>query len=135
MSQQPSCQTRNMTRIGRAMSGAAILFLTFDGVIKLLDLPVVRESLAELGLPPTLSVGLGVLTLALTALYAWPRTALLGAVLLTGLMGGAMATHLRVGSPLLTHLLFGFYLGVLLWGGLWLRSPGVRRVMPVRVDG
>jgi hypothetical protein len=75
---------------------------------------------------------LGVLTLLCTALYAWPRTAVLGAILLTGYMGGAMATHLRVGSPLFSHLLFGFYLGLMIWGGLWLREPRLRALIPFR---
>ena len=86
----------------------------------------------ELGHPTTDSFArfLGIVTLACTALYAWPHTAVLGAVLLTGLFGGAIATHLRIGSPLLSHTLFGIYLGVIVWGGLWLRDERVRRVMP-----
>ena len=67
----------------------------------------------------------------MTALYAWPRTAVLGAVLLTGYLGGAVATHLRVGSPLFSHTLFGVYLGIALWGGLWLRDGRVRALLPV----
>ncbi len=70
------------------------------------------------------------MTLVCTALYAWPRTALLGAVVLTGLFGGAIATHLKLHSPLFSHTLFGLYLGILVWGGLWLRDPRVRQVMP-----
>lgn len=75
---------------------------------------------------------LGVLTLAGVVLYAIPRTAILGAILLTGYMGGAMATHLRIGSPLFSHVLFGFCLGVLIWGGLYLRDPGLRQLIPFR---
>lgn len=117
---------------GRAMSALVIAFLLLDGVIKLLALDVVLQTLAQLGYPPSaaLARGLGVLTLVATLLYAWPRTALLGAVLLTGLLGGAMATHLRAGSPLFTHFLFGAYLGLLAWGGLWLRSPTLRGWLP-----
>ncbi len=74
---------------------------------------------------------IGLLLLAITALYAWPRTAVLGAVLLTGYLGGALATHLRIGSPLFSHTLFGVYLGIATWGGLWLRNPRVRSVLPV----
>lgn len=117
---------------GRVMSGLAILFLLFDGGIKLVPLEIVITTSKEMGLPATESFArfLGVVTLVCTALYAWPRTALLGAVLLTGLFGGAIATHLKLDSPLFSHTLFGLYLGILVWGGLWLRDPRVRRVMP-----
>lgn len=118
---------------GRILSGLAILFLIFDGMIKLPPLDLVTTTMKELGYPTTNSFArfLGVVTLACTALYAWPRTALLGAVLLTGLFGGAIATHLRIGSPLVSHTLFGIYFGITVWGGLWLRDERVRRVMPL----
>jgi hypothetical protein len=76
--------------------------------------------------------GLGVLTLLCALLYAIPRTSVFAAILLTGLLGGAMATHLRVDSPLFTHLLFGFYIGVMAWGGLYLRDPRLRAMIPIR---
>lgn len=117
---------------GRILSALVTLFLLFDGAIKVMALPVVEDTMAALGYPPGLGFGLGVLTLAIAALYAFPRTAVLGAVLLTGLLGGAMATHLRVGSPLFSHLLFGLYLGLLAWGGLWLRDPALRALIPLR---
>ncbi|MGQ3298371.1 DoxX family protein [Reyranella sp.] len=117
---------------GRVLSGLAILFLIFDGMIKLPPLDIVTGTMKELGYPTTDSFArfLGAVTLACTALYAWPRTALLGAVLLTGLFGGAIATHLRIDSPLFSHTLFGIYFGITVWGGLWLRDERVRRVMP-----
>ena len=117
---------------GRVLSGLAILFLLFDGLIKLPPLEIVTTTSRDMGLPATESFArfLGVVTLACTALYAWPRTALLGAVLLTGLFGGAIATHLRLDSPLFSHTLFGLYLGLMVWGGIWLRDFRVRRVMP-----
>ncbi|KAF0104778.1 MAG: hypothetical protein FD144_1307 [Rhodospirillaceae bacterium] len=117
---------------GRILSGLAVLFLLFDGIIKLPPLDVVTTTMKELGYPTTDSFArfLGFVTLACTALYAWPRTALLGAVLLTGLFGGAIATHLRIGSPLFSHTLFGIYFGITVWGGLWLRDERVRRVIP-----
>ncbi len=117
---------------GRVLSGLAILFLLFDGLIKLPPLEIVTTTSKEMGLPATASFArfLGIVTLACTILYAWPRTALLGAVLLTGLFGGAIATHLRLDSPLFSHTLFGLYLGLMVWGGLWLRDPRVRQVMP-----
>lgn len=117
---------------GRILSGLAILFLLFDGMIKLQPLDIVTTTMKELGYPTTDSFArfLGVVTLACTALYAWPRTALLGAVLLTGLFGGAIATHLRIGSPLFSHTLFGIYFGITVWSGLWLRDERVRQVIP-----
>ena len=119
---------------GWAMSGLVILFLLFDSVIKLIPMDVVTETMDQLGYSasPTLARGLGVLTLVCVVLYAYPRTAVLGAILLTGLFGGAMATHLRVGSPVFSHFLFGFYLGLLVWGGLYLRDARLRTLIPFR---
>ena len=112
---------------GRILSGAAIVFLLFDAAIKLVPIAPVIESMTQLGYPSTASFarGIGVLSLVCTVLYALPRTAVVGAVLLTGLLGGAVATHLRVGSPILTHVLFGVYLGVMIWGGILLRDARV----------
>lgn len=117
---------------GRALSGLAILFLVGDGAIKLVPLPVVVDTTAQLGWPTdaaTLRL-LGVVMLAATLLYALPRTALLGAILLTGYLGGAVATHARIGSPLFSHVLFGVYVGLLVWGGLWLRDARLRALTP-----
>jgi hypothetical protein len=124
--------TRTALWTGRVLSGIAILFLAFDGAIKLVPIQPVTDSLRELGYPASDSFArfLGVLTLLCTALYAWPRTAVLGAVLLTGIMGGAIASHLRLGDPLFSHTLFGVWLGLLFWAGLWLRDERVRRIMP-----
>ena len=118
---------------GRVLSGLVILFLTVDGVIKLVPIQPVIDSMRELGYPTSVSFArfIGVVTLVCTALYAWPRTSLLGAVLLTGLMGGAIATHLRLDHPLFSHTLFGVYLGLFLWGGLWLRDQRLRQLMPL----
>jgi hypothetical protein len=120
---------------GRVMSAVVILFLIFDAVIKLIPIAPVIESMVQLGYPgtPGLARGLGMVTLVCAVLYAWPRTAVLGAILMTGLLGGAIATHLRVGSPVFSHLLFGLYLGLLAWGGLYLRDPRLRRLMPFRM--
>jgi hypothetical protein len=125
--------SRTALWIGRILSGIVVLFLLVDGAIKLAPIQPVIDSLRELGYPPTESLArfLGVLTLICTLLYAWPRTALLGAVLLTGLMGGAIASHLRLGDPLFSHTLFGVWLGLFLWVGLWLREPRLRRLMPM----
>jgi len=116
------------------MSGLVVAFMVFDGGMKLVPFDVVIKSTAELGYPssPDLMRGLGVVALMCTALYAWPRTAVLGAILLTAYMGGTVATHLRVGNPLFSHMLFGVYLAVLAWGGLYLRDARVRALLPLR---
>jgi hypothetical protein len=119
---------------GYAMSGLIILFLLFDGGIKLVPLEIVTQTSGEIGLPtdPSFARLLGILTLVGVVLYAIPRTSVLGAILLTGYMGGAIATHLRIGSPLFSHTLFGVYLGLLIWGGLYLREPRLRALIPFR---
>ena len=119
---------------GRAMSGLVILFLLLDGTMKLVPLQVVIDTTATLGWPTDLATLrlLGVLTLGSALLYAWPRTSLLGAILLTGYLGGAVATHARIGSPLLTHTLFGVYIGALAWAGLALRTPALRALLTRR---
>ncbi|MGE6783413.1 DoxX family protein [Ensifer adhaerens] len=119
---------------GRFLSGVLVAFLVFDAVIKLVPLAVVTETMVALGYPADQGLArlLGILTLLCTVLYAIPRTSILGAILLTGYLGGAMATHLRAGSPLFTHLLFGFYLGIMAWGGLWLRDPRLRALIPLK---
>jgi hypothetical protein len=116
---------------GRALTGITTAFLLFDAGIKLARHPEVAKSCQALGLPVELAPTLGVLTLACLALYLVPRTAVLGAVLLTGYLGGAVLTHLRVGDPLLTHTLFPVYIGALLWTGLYLRDDRVRRLLAV----
>ena len=115
---------------GRILSGLVVAFLLLDGAIKLIPLDIVVQTSQELGIPVHLARTLGVMTLAGTVLYAMPRTSVLGAILLTGYLGGAIYTHVRAGSPLLTHTFFGIYLGVLIWGGLWLRDDRVRALIP-----
>ncbi len=113
---------------GRALTGFTAAFLLFDGGIKLAGHPAVTESSQTLGLPVELAPWLGVITLVCLALYLVPRTAVLGAVLLTGYLGGAVLTHLRVGDPWLSHTLFPVYVGAMVWGGLFLRDARVRRL-------
>ena len=124
--------TKGLSIAGFILSGLVVLFLLMDAVMKLLALPVVLQTTAELGYPVSVVRALGVLLLLCTALYAFPRTAVIGAVLLTAYLGGAVATHVRVESPLFSHVLFGVYLGVLLWGGLYLRDARVRELLPLR---
>ena len=111
---------------GRILSGLAVLFLLWDGVMKLMTLAPVAEAFVRLGYSVSLAVGIGIVELTCLALYVIPRTSLLGAVLLTGFLGGAVATHVRVEDPLLTHTFFPIYVGALLWGGLLLRDERVR---------
>lgn len=116
--------------IGRALTGLFALFMLGASVApKLLQMPVASETLAGLGWPDY-ALMIGVLELTFLALYLYPRTAVLGAVLMTALLGGAMATHIRVGSPLFSHTLFSIYLALFMWGGLWLRDPALRSVLP-----
>jgi hypothetical protein len=120
--------------LGRVLSGFVILFLLLDGAIKLVPWPIVTETLDRMGYGASESLArtLGTITVACTVLYAIPPTSILGAILLTGYLGGAMASHVRLGSPLFSHLLFGFYLGLMLWGGLWLRDGSLRALIPLR---
>ena len=112
---------------GRALSGVIVLF------IKLPPLDIVTQTMVPLGWPadPNVARMLGVICLISTALYALPRTAVLGAILLTAYMGGAIATNVRVDNPLFSHTLFGVYLGIILWAGLYLRDPRVRALIPL----
>ena len=122
----------NTRRLGWALSALPVLFLLFDIVIKLMNTAPVVESFTRLGYRSDLGPAIGLLELICLAVYLVPRTSLLGAVLLTGYLGGAVATHLRVGNPLLTHMLFPVYVGALLWGGLLLRDAGLRALVSLR---
>jgi hypothetical protein len=117
---------------GRIVSGLAIAFLAFDTIIKVLQLAPAIESTVQLGYPRSAVFVIGLAELVCLALYAWPRTAVLGAILLTAHLGGAVATHVRVESPLLSHQLFPTYVASLVWGGLWLRDARVRALLPFR---
>jgi len=119
---------------GRALSGVVVLFLLLDGAMKLLPLQIVTETMDKMGwgASDNLARGLGLITIVCTVLYAVPPTSILGAILLTGYLGGAIASHVRIDSPLFTHTLFGLYLGLMLWGGLWLRDTTLRSLLPFR---
>lgn len=124
---------RTLSWIGCAMSGAVALFLLVASAApKLTGAQVATDSLAALGWPAGYSFLIGVIELVCVILYLIPRTSVLGAVLAMGLLGGAMATQARVENPVVSHVLFGVYLGVLMWGGLWLRDPRLRAVFPWR---
>jgi hypothetical protein len=117
--------------IGWGASVLVILFLMMDAVMKILALPVVLEAGASIGFPgPSMNRALGVLLLVCTLLYLAPPTSVIGAILITAYLGGAVATHLRLGNPLFTHVLFGVYVGVFLWAGLVLRQPQLLKLFP-----
>lgn len=124
--------SRTSTWAGRIMTALAALFLLLDSVIKLLQLPPAVEGTTQLGYPGHAILGIGLVELACLVLYVNPVTAVLGAVLLTGFLGGAVATHVRVGSPLFTHMLFPIYVAVLVWGGLFLRDARLRTLFPLQ---
>jgi hypothetical protein len=135
MSDQPQMSGTRRTSywLGWALSGLAIALFLMDAAMKLLALPVVLQASAEIGFQgETLARELGVILLLCTILYAVPPTAALGAILLTGYLGGAVAAHLRVGDPLFTHVLSGVYAGVVVWGGLYLRAARLRVILPLR---
>jgi hypothetical protein len=117
---------------GRILSGLVVVFLIPDGIFKFIKPAPVLEAFAHVGWSMSLANTLGILLLACTALYAFPRTSILGAILLTGYLGGAVATHLRAGDPLFSHVLFPTYLGTLLWLGLYLRDVRLRVLIPLR---
>lgn len=122
-----------MTRIGWVLSGLFALFMLGASVTpKLLGMPVAEETMAALGWPTGYALPIGILELTLTLLYLVPRTNVLASVLFMGLLGGAMATQVRAGSPLFSHALFSVYLGLFMWGGLWLRDASLRKLFPVR---
>jgi hypothetical protein len=118
--------------VGRVLSGIAIAFLTFDSVGKLLRVQPVIDGTVQLGYPTSIIIPLGIVLLSCVLIYAVPRTSVIGALLLTGYLGGAVATHARVGNPLLSHTLFPIYVAVIIWAGLVLRDAQLRILLPVR---
>jgi nitrate reductase gamma subunit len=122
--------SKNSLWAGRVMSGFAALFLLVDGVMKLVKPAPIVEATVQLGYPESVIVGLGMVLTTCTILYLIPRTAILGAILLTGYLGGAVATHVRVQGgwfPVIFPVIFG----ALVWGGLWLRDDRLRNLMPL----
>jgi hypothetical protein len=115
---------------GRVLSGLGALFLAFDATGKLLQPRAVVEGTTSLGYSPSVIFPLGIVQAVCLILYLVPRTATLGALLWTGYLGGAIATHVRIGNPLFSHVLFPIYVAAFLWGGLWLRDERVRALLP-----
>ena len=123
--------TTTMLWSGRTLTGAFALFMLGASIApKLLGLAVAEDTMAQLGWPAGYAVIIGVIELTCVVLYLIPRTSLLGAVLMMALLGGAMATQIRVGNPMFSHILFSVYLGLFMWGGLWLRDARFRKLFP-----
>ena len=120
------------TLTGRILSGIAVLFLLLDGVAKLLQVQPVIDGTLQLGYPRDIVFSLGVILLTCLLAYVVPRTSVLGALLLTGYLGGAVATHARLEHPLFSHTLFPIYVALFIWGGLVLRDERLRAFLPVR---
>jgi len=132
MTGQAESSGGKMVVAGWVVSGLVGAFLAFSASLKFFIQDVVRETMNGLGWPAHHDLMIGIIEAACVILYLVPRTAVLGAVLETALLGGAIATNVRVDNPLFSHELFGVYLGVLVWLGLWLRDPRVRALMPLR---
>jgi hypothetical protein len=116
---------------GRIISTLAVLFLLFDGVTKVLKVAPVMEASARLGIPESVVPGIGIVLIICTIVYIIPRTSVLGAILLTGILGGAIATHVRVGGPIIP-VVFAAVFGLLVWLGLFLRDDRLRTLIPLR---
>ncbi|MEZ5151797.1 DoxX family protein [Rhodococcus zopfii] len=117
---------------GLIVSGLVVLFLLFDSVIHLLNTSQVQEAMTDLGFDPSLNRVFGIVLLVCLIAYVIPASSILGAVLLTGYLGGAVATNLLTEQPIVSTTLFPIYTGIFVWGGLWLRDLEVRRIMPIR---
>lgn len=115
-----------------ALSGIAVLFMIFDTGIKLLRESHAVEGTIQLGYPDSTVVTLGIIEAVCLALYLIPRTSIFGMILMTGYLGGAVATHVRLGNPVFSHILFSVYIAILLWGGLYLREHRLRELIPFR---
>ncbi len=129
---QTMASTKKMMWAGRAISTFVVLFLVLDSTMKLVRLPMVLDAFKQLGYSPDLSVTIGAMLLLCTVIYVVPQTAVLGAILLTGYLGGAVATNLRIGAPMFSHILFPVYMGAMVWGGLYLRDGRLRELVPVK---
>src|SRR6266566_1978509 len=116
---------------GRIISGLVVLFLLFDGVTKLMKVAPVREASVQLGYPMSTVVGIGITVLVCAAVYAIPQTSVLGAILLTGYLGGAVASNVRIGNPMF-NMLFPIVFAALMWAGIFLREDRLRTLIPLR---
>ncbi len=128
---QTSTVSKGQVRTGWVISGLVAAFALLDAAMKFAKPPAVAEAFTRTGWPLELSVPIGAILLVCTVLYLIPRVSVLGAILLTGYLGGAVATNMRLENPLFGNTLFPVYVGVLVWIGLWLREWRMRAVFPV----
>jgi hypothetical protein len=131
---QTATGTKSTIRIGWIMSGIVVAFLMFDGTTKLMMITPVVDATIGIGYPVDVIRPLGIVCLTCAILYAIPRTSILGAILLTGFLGGTVASKVRLEDPLFSQVLFGVYVGILAWGGLYLRDGRLRALIPLRRD-
>lgn len=129
---QPGSLSKKALWTGRVLSGLVTAFMVFDAVIHLMKPAPVVQAFAQLGIPLSLALALGIIEIACVVFYVIPRTSILGAILMTGYLGGAIAIHLRVGNPLFSEALFPVYVGVMAWGGLYIRDERLRALIPLR---
>jgi len=129
---QTGVRSRKSLWTGRMISGIAILFMLFDSITKLLKVDAVVKASAQLGYSGAALSAIGAILLVCVVVYVIPRTSILGAVLITGYLGGAVATNLRVGTPIFSNVLFPVYFGVLVWAGLYLREQRVRQFFSLK---
>lgn len=126
---------RTMTITGWVLTGLFSLFMLGASIApKLVGAEVADETMRQLGWPDGYVLMIGLIELACVLLYLYRKTSVLGAVLMMAVLGGAMATQIRIGNPLFSHVMFSLYLGLFMWGGLWLRDPALRRLFPWRRD-
>ena len=128
----PSPPSKWQRRIGWSLTALTILFMLLDAAGKLALESHTVAATTNIGYPVAAIRPIGIIAIICTLLYAWPRTAVLGAVLLTGYYGGAVASKIRIDDPLFSSILFGVYFGLIAWAGLYLRDPGIRRLLPLR---
>lgn len=129
---QAGAVSRRALWSARILSALVTLFLLFDAVAHIAKPAPVADAFARLGYPLSASLGIGILEFLCVVVYVIPRTEILGAVLLTGVLGGAIATHLRAGSPPFEAYIFPFMVGLFVWGGIWLRDVRLRALYPLR---
>jgi hypothetical protein len=128
-----SLKASPMVWTGRVLSALFVLFMLGASVLpKLSGMAIAGDTLVDLGWSREWVVPIGMIELTCVLLYIYPRTSVFGAVVMMGLLGGAMATQVRVDNPLFSHQLFSLYLGLIMWGGLWLRDPALRALFPFR---
>lgn len=133
---RPKIKMNEITMLwaGRTLSGLFVLFMLGASIApKLFGIPVAEATLTDLGWPSGHAFRIGLIELGCVVLYLFPRTSVLGATLMMAVLGGAMASQWRIGAPLFSHTLFSVYLGLFMWGGLWLRDPALRALLPFRV--